>query len=197
MLEKSLVVKLAPAVWKIVGTSNIYLIQSQDSFTLIDAGLRSERKQLQLFLGGLVELDLIERVIFTHLHYDHCGNFDLFPKALLLASKQEIEDFNKVPSQAVLDANMAAKLKNAHLKPVDDVKLPGLEIIPTPGHTRGSICIWMPKEKILFSGDTLFKNSLGRTDLPTSSPSKMQESINRLVDYSYKILCPGHDSNSI
>ena len=52
-----------------------------------------------------------------------------------------------------------------------------LEIIHTPGHTRGSICIKV--QNILFSGDTLFYHSVGRTDLPTGSTDDLRESIRR------------------
>ena len=69
----------------------------------------------------------------------------------------------------------------------------GLKVISTPGHTRGSICIWYEKEKVLFTGDTKFKYAYGRTDLPTSAPDKIEESIKKLGNYKYKVLAPGHD----
>ena len=47
----------------------------------------------------------------------------------------------------------------------------------TPGHTAGSVCYYLPEEKVLFSGDTLFAESLGRTDLPTGSMSAIVRSI--------------------
>ena len=176
---------------------NIYFLDNSavGEKILIDTGSRSERKKLEFFLNKLVDFSTIKKVIFTHLHYDHIGNFDLFPNAMLLASKQEIEDFKTQPSKTVLDADIADKFKQAQTKllPIDELKIAGLEIIPTPGHTKGSICIWMPGKKILFSGDTMMKNSLGRTDLPTSSPAAMQESVTKLVSYNFKILCPGHD----
>jgi hydroxyacylglutathione hydrolase len=90
-----------------------------------------------------------------------------------------------------LDREIAQKF-TIHLNPIKDMH--GLKIIETPGHTRGSICIWYEKEKILFSGDTLFHNNLvGRTDLPTSSPADLKKSLDKLQSYKYAILCPGHD----
>jgi len=51
----------------------------------------------------------------------------------------------------------------------------------------------MPKEKILFSGDTIFhRGTIGRTDLPTSLPKEMDKSLKKLAKYKYDILCPGH-----
>jgi len=189
--------KLADGIWKMEAGCNIYFLDNSavGEKILIDTGSRSERKKLEFFLNKLVDFSTIKKVIFTHLHYDHIGNFDLFPNAMLLASKQEIEDFKTQPSKTVLDADIADKFKQAQTKllPIDELKIAGLEIIPTPGHTKGSICIWMPGKKILFSGDTMMKNSLGRTDLPTSSPAAMQESVTKLVSYNFKILCPGHD----
>ncbi len=66
------------------------------------------------------------------------------------------------------------------------------QIIKTPGHTSGSVCILY--KNILFSGDTLFnKEQIGRTDLPTSEPSKLQESLKKISYLDFKILAPGHD----
>ena len=77
------------------------------------------------------------------------------------------------------------------LSPLKD--LLGLKIIKTPGHTKGSICLYYQKEKILFSGDTLFYNGFGRIDFPFSDPGKMEESLEKLKKIKYKILAPGHD----
>jgi len=52
-----------------------------------------------------------------------------------------------------------------------------VEIIPTPGHTEGGCCYYIGEEHVLFSGDTLFHNSIGRTDLPTGSGSELVRSV--------------------
>ena len=86
---------------------------------------------------------------------------------------------------------MAEKF-NVELKPVQSFG--DFEIIETPGHTVGSICILYKPDEVLFSGDTFFKNKqLGRTDLPTSVPEEMQKTVMKLLELNHKILCPGHD----
>ena len=64
----------------------------------------------------------------------------------------------------------------------------------TPGHTAGSICYYLPEEEVLFSGDTLFAESLGRTDLPTGSMSAIVRSISEklLVLPDDTMVYPGH-----
>ena len=52
-----------------------------------------------------------------------------------------------------------------------------LEVLHTPGHTEGSVCLLAPDEGLLFSGDTLFAGGWGRVDLPGGSPEQMAESI--------------------
>ncbi len=66
----------------------------------------------------------------------------------------------------------------------------GFKFIKTPGHTKDSISLLY--QDILFSGDTLFNDGIGRTDFPESQPEKMQESLDKLKKLDYDILCPGH-----
>ena len=134
----------------------------------------------------------MHKVIFTHLHYDHIGNFDLFKNAKYFASAEEIAEFERNSEKTVLDKSMAEKFK-LKLNPLPP-EIAGLEVIKTPGHTKGSVCLWYKEGKVLFTGDTLFaKKSFGRTDLPTSVSDKLHGSILKLVDYNHKILAPGHD----
>ena len=121
-----------------------------------------------------------------------------------------IKDFKNEPFGAVLNENFIEKIvgEKAKTKPTHEytkigsiriesirkVKFKAIKIVQTPGHTRGSLCFYIPKEKILFSGDTLFDNGIGRTDLPTSQSKKMQSSLNKLKKLNYKILCAGHDT---
>lgn len=54
------------------------------------------------------------------------------------------------------------------------------QLLPTPGHTQGSVCLYFPKEKILFSGDTLFRMGFGRTDLPGGNYGQLMDSLEQL-----------------
>jgi len=68
-----------------------------------------------------------------------------------------------------------------------------LSIIPTPGHTPGSICLYFPDEKTLFSGDTLFRMGYGRTDLPGGNMGQLIDSLEKLFTLPSDVLVyPGH-----
>jgi hydroxyacylglutathione hydrolase len=54
-------------------------------------------------------------------------------------------------------------------------------VLLTPGHTRGSLCLWIPQEKKLVAGDTLFRDSIGRTDLPGGDGARILSSIKTCV----------------
>ena len=181
---------ISDTVTKLRANSNIYIIKGDD-IIVIDAGDRAERLVVEQFLGKIVDPALVRKVFFTHLHYDHIGNFDMFPHADFFASAPEIEAFRKDKNAAVLNAHIAERFsENLNPFPAGTE----LEIIETPGHTVGSVCFWYAKESVLFTGDTIFrKNLLGRTDLPTSAPEKMSESLMKLAKYNPKHICPGHD----
>jgi hydroxyacylglutathione hydrolase len=180
--------KITNDIYKLNVDSNVYLIKNQN--IIIDTGPKNYKDEVKQELSKITDLKKIKKVIFTHLHADHMGNFDLFPNAEFFTSKQEIEDFKKNKIGAILDPLLAVKFK-VNLKPLKELQ--GFKVINTPGHTKGSICLFYEKEKLLFSGDTLFNNGIGRTDLPTSEESKMEDSLNKLKKLDYKLLCPGHD----
>ncbi len=67
------------------------------------------------------------------------------------------------------------------------------DVISTPGHTPGSVCFYFPEEKILFSGDTLFKDGVARTDLSYSSEKDLQYSLKKLAQSPRETkIYPGH-----
>jgi hydroxyacylglutathione hydrolase len=181
--------KLAENIWKLNVDSNIYFLDFDEKI-VIDTGPPDYKEIVKKELGKLTRLDSINKVIFTHLHYDHIGNFDLFPNAKFYASEEEIDYSKKNKNFAVLNPLIAAKF-NIELIPLKELQ--GFEIIKTPGHTNGSICLYYKKDKILFSGDTLFYNGIGRMDLPNSKADEMENSLKNIKKIDYKILAPGHD----
>lgn len=185
--------RIAPKVWKLNVDSNVYFLDLKEKI-IIDTGPKVYKAIVKEELSKVIDLDKINKVIFTHLHYDHIGNFELFKKAKFYASKEEIALLKRNKIYAIGDPLLAAKF-TIKLNPLKNSlkDFLGLKIINTPGHTKGSICLYYEKEKILFSGDTLFYNGFGRTDFPFSSPEKMEESLEKLRKIKYKILAPGHD----
>lgn len=73
-----------------------------------------------------------------------------------------------------------------------------IQILHTPGHTRGSCCYYLKDEGVLFSGDTLFYGSVGRTDFPGGSTAEIVRSLHRLVDSLPEDteVFPGHDAST-
>jgi len=147
--------------------SAVYLIQLNNKNILIDTSSKENKKELIKDLKSLgITILNINIIILTHSHYDHIENNNLFSNAKIY----NFDNINQL-SQEILKQ---------------------FQIIKTPGHTKDSIAILY--KDILFSGDTLFYNGIGKTNLPESQPKKMQESLNKLKNLNYKILCPGHIS---
>jgi len=67
-----------------------------------------------------------------------------------------------------------------------------LEVLETPGHSPGSICLYYPEKRALFSGDVIFQDGIGRTDLPGGDSRQLKESIKRLTCLDVEYLLPGH-----
>jgi hydroxyacylglutathione hydrolase len=65
-------------------------------------------------------------------------------------------------------------------------------VILTPGHSPGSVCLYWPAQKVLFTGDVVFNQGVGRTDLPGGNGKLLKESIQRLAAFDSEYLLSGH-----
>jgi len=182
--------KITENVWKFEADCNVYLLKLKKNI-LVDTGNNAERTKLLEDLGKVIRPEEINCIILTHMHYDHAGNCESFSNAEIYAGEEEIKAFKDDSHGAVLDTKTEKSLIKKKINPAKDMC--GLEVIHTPGHTAGSICLFYEKERILFSGDTLFDRGIGRTDLPTSKEDMMQATLEKIKKIKYKILCPGHD----
>ena len=84
------------------------------------------------------------------------------------------------------------------IKESKDISSIGMEVIKTPGHSSDSVCYYFKDDKVMFVGDFIFLNSIGRTDLPTGSDKEMIESLEFIKNYPDDIiLYPGHGESTI
>jgi glyoxylase-like metal-dependent hydrolase (beta-lactamase superfamily II) len=124
----------------------------------------------------------------THGHFDHIAALaDLdIPWFMNHRGLPVLDWSNNFLPRPVL--SLPADLSDA--PPIGD-----MQIIETPGHTAGGVCFYFPSDKILLSGDTLFFDTAGRTDLPTGSHVQLLESIAKLKNFGFPddtLVIPGH-----
>lgn len=178
--------------------TNCYFLQNADTneVIVIDPGDKGKRIYEELTGRGY----RIKAVLLTHGHFDHVmGVDDIRKLADVLVYLGEHED--KLIRSA--DLNVSAMFGTPYTTKADKlvkdgevIELAGMNIkvIHTPGHTCGSVSYYLEKEGILICGDTLFLESVGRTDFPTSSAAELKDSIREklftLPDEVY--VYPGH-----
>ncbi|MCF6096646.1 MBL fold metallo-hydrolase [Thermovorax subterraneus] len=181
---------------------------STNCYILIDDGRKGviidPGAEPQNIIKEIEEQNLeIEWIILTHGHVDHIGavkevkdftgaKIAIHEKdaKMLVSSKENLSFYG---GHEVIQPPADKELKGGELIKVGELTL---EIIWTPGHTPGSICI--KADKLLFTGDTLFAGSIGRTDFPGGSYEEIINSIKTKLLILDEDMCvlPGHGSES-
>ena len=164
--------------------TNCYIVHNNgsDRCVVIDPGYDAKK-----ILNFLNEKDLqLEAILLTHGHFDHVGGVKD------LVADTDCRVFLH-PAEHTMPHNITAGKLYATDDYAPRFSVAGMDVtvLHTPGHTPGSVCLII--EGAMFSGDTLFAGSCGRTDLPGGDWATIQISLHRLKDLpmDYRVL-PGH-----
>ena len=175
---------------------NSYLIKKNNQAIVFDPGLNGEK-----ILEYLKEKDVSDvKVILTHGHFDHIKGVEVLAKEyvfdLYISSYDKILLFDESLNYAqsfsstfqLPNLNLIEAQESNKLEYLDEA----FEFISTPGHTKGSICIKVRNH--LITGDTLFYNSIGRTDLYSGNQTMIYKSLRKLVSMisNDTMIYPGH-----
>ena len=176
--------------------ANCYFLIKKEECLLIDPG-----DDADFILGKIQQADLhLVGVMATHGHFDHVmavgeiqESFDVplyisKKDTFLLRRTKKSSEFFLGFSVPVLPIK---KIKNLN---IENWKL---KIIETPGHTPGSVCYYFPEEKVIFTGDTLFKDGIGRYDFSYSSKNDLVNSLKKILKLPEEtIVYPGNGAKT-
>ena len=167
--------------------TNTYLLANDTEAVVIDPGYEADT-----ILDALAGKTL-KAILLTHGHFDHVG------AVKELVAETGCDVYIHAAESTMPPMVTAGPLYFTHTYDEGDTVSPmeGLEltVLHTPGHTPGSVCLLMGRE--MFSGDTLFACSFGRTDLPGGDPRKMMESLRRLASLQGNFFIhPGHGGST-
>jgi len=177
--------------------TNCYFLVEDNDLILIDPGdeasfILEEIQRQKLNLIG---------IFATHGHFDHIGAvgeiqqsfnipFYINQKDLFLVKRlNETAKYFLGYNPYFLPPKNIKKLNNKTFH----VSRFTFDVISTPGHTPGSVCFYFEKEKLIFTGDTLFKDGVGRTDFSYSSRKDLENSLKKIFSLPKKTaVYPGH-----
>jgi glyoxylase-like metal-dependent hydrolase (beta-lactamase superfamily II) len=182
------------------GGSHSYLIRGDYKNVLIDSGLDKNFTKLQQYLLSMgIKIRDIDIIINTHEHFDHMGANRYFQEYALIAAHRFAAIKIAVKDKYVTmyeSGDLNEPAPKIHLWLEDkfrfDVGNFILEIIHTPGHTSGSICIYEVNQNVLFTGDTVFAKGTLSYISESGSIGDYINSIGRLGTMKVKAILPGH-----
>ncbi|WP_367344290.1 MBL fold metallo-hydrolase [Methanomethylovorans sp.] len=176
--------------------ANSYLVNGK---VLIDTGINTDA--LITEIEENIDINDLELIILTHCHYDHSAAAEAIARksgALIVIHKDDVEllHHDKASAAEAFDSRAPSFEPDVLLSGGENIPIGDgehLQVIHTPGHTPGGICLYEPISKSLFSGDTVFpQGSIGRTDFMGGNSAKISESIQKLTELDVRTMYPGH-----
>lgn len=179
--------------------TNCYLVSSETTKEcfLVDPGVFRQEIVEYIRTRGYK----VQAILLTHGHFDHIMGIDGFLKEFPVPVYAQEEEKRLLENAEENVSLMCGKgytfTKAVYVKDGQVLEIAGMKIrvIHTPGHTIGGCCYYLEKEQVLFSGDTLFQESVGRADLPTGSASQLVRSVKEkllVLPENVKVY-PGHE----
>jgi hydroxyacylglutathione hydrolase len=205
--EPSKVIELVPGIYQLRGEkpgSHVYLIKGDTKNVLIDTGVAGKFPVLKRRLTELgMHIKDVNLIILTHEHYDHIGATAFFHRTAvvaahrLAANKLELQDefvtFSKYRNQPSKPFWVDVWLEDGSIIDLGNYEL---QVIHTPGHTSGCICLYEPRAGLLFTGDTVFAGGTLSEIAVGGNVSDYVNSVRRLSNLKIKQIYPGHGRTS-
>lgn len=172
---------------------NCSILSAAGRAWIVDPGQEGARILALLAQKGLEPAG----ILLTHAHFDHISAIPALqaahPELPVYVHPADTPMFGHPLNQCGAEYPSIGVPRNLRDATALATDLPGVAVIPTPGHTPGGVCYHFPAEKLLLSGDTLFAGSCGRTDFPGGSMSRMMDSLRRLATLpDDTLVIPGH-----
>lgn len=185
--------------------TNCYIIFDEKSKEIMCIDPAGEAEKIEYMIKNILKGKL-KYIYLTHCHGDHIGGVTELKQACggkILIHRDDSEGLNDkyINLSGVIDIPEITLEADSRVDDGDLIHLGDLEfrVIHTPGHTKGGSSLYCETEKCLFSGDTMFSGTWGRTDLPTSNREDIMKSITeQLLKLSDEtIVYPGHGKSTM
>ncbi len=180
--------------------ANAYLILSERPL-LVDVGTGARLSSLEAGLARALRGRSPLLIALTHMHFDHTGGaarLQARTGAGALAHPPDARALAEGDSELTCSGWLGERQMPLRVREVKDGEVidlgdAELEVLHTPGHSAGSMCLYDRESGVLFSGDTVFTGGgVGRWDLPTGSREELVRSLERLNELDVEAIYPGH-----
>jgi hydroxyacylglutathione hydrolase len=196
-------------IYNFRGISNCYMVSNNEIF-LVDTGMPGKSNEIVDYLKNNLKAKPqdIETIVITHHHFDHTGSLDKLKKLTnakvavhsadaeyLSGEKNQAGSVLMVPLVKLMNLIYRIQPVKADILLKEGDQIGDYRVIHTPGHTPGSICLYNPKNKVIFVGDNL-QYSKGKIKSPSSrlipEPELYKESMKKLGDLDIEVILTGH-----
>ncbi|BDU50797.1 MBL fold metallo-hydrolase [Haliovirga abyssi] len=182
--------------------SNCYMLTNGNEVTIIDPGSYEVENIIKYMNMNKMQL---KRILLTHGHFDHIMGLKIFlnyfENVEIVIGEEEINflENEKLNLSEMLNEKLKFDINKLNLiKVKENDEIDNFLVINTPGHTIGSKSYYFKSENIMFVGDFIFENAIGRTDFPTGNFMQLKDSIKKILIFKDElIIMSGHGRNTV
>ncbi|MHA2226413.1 MAG: MBL fold metallo-hydrolase [Candidatus Hodarchaeales archaeon] len=194
-LDTTKIIQINEFVWTFApfeGSSRTSFINLSDQLIMVDSGMDPDQTRELRSFAETTTTNYFSTLVLTHYHGDHTWGTSVFEDCDIISTKGTYKVLKEAVKGRYSDKNIILPTKTFEGEYLIKKDMKTVKIVEVNGHTEGSAYLFLPEEKLLFTGDILFAQMLPYGGDPTVNPHLWIKALQAMIELHPQIVIPGH-----